>query len=43
MFGVDPKTARREHPANTPQIRLDMDKYWRINVTLEGGDMMMNK
>jgi hypothetical protein len=43
LFGVDPKTVRREHSANTPQIRLDMGNYWRINVTLEGGNMMMNK
>jgi hypothetical protein len=31
------------HPVNTPQTRLDMNKYWRIGVMLKGGGMMIKQ
>ena len=46
LIGVDPKTVRREHPPDNPEIRLEMNKiaekrrrfgYRRIGVLLEEG------
>ena len=44
LIGVDPKTVRREHPPDNPEIRLEMHKiaekrrrfrYGRICIMLE--------
>ena len=44
LIGVDPKTVRREHPPDNPEIRLEMNKiaekrrrfgYRRIGVMLD--------
>ena len=52
LIGVDPKTVRREHPPDNPEIRLEMNKiaqkrrrfgYRRIGVLLERVGMMMNE
>ena len=51
-MGVDPKTVRREHPPDNPEIRLEMNKiaekrrrfgYRRIGVLLERVGMIMNE
>ena len=51
LIGVDPKTVRREHPPDNPEIRLEMHKiaekrrrfgYRRIGVLLERKGMVMN-
>ena len=51
LIGVDPKTVRREHPPDNPEIRLEMNKiaekrrrfgYRRIGVMLERKGMVMN-
>ncbi|MEI6801206.1 MAG: IS3 family transposase [Pseudomonadota bacterium] len=52
LIGVDPKTVRREHPPDNPDIRLEMNKiaekrrrfgYRRIGVMLERVGMVMNE
>ncbi len=52
LIGVDPKTVRREHPPDNPDIRLEMNKiaekrrrfgYRRIDVMLERVGMVMNE
>ena len=52
LIGVDPKTVRREHPPDNPEIRLEMNKiaekrrrfgYRRIGVLLEREGMVMNE
>ena len=52
LIGVDPKTVRREHPPDNPEIRLEMNKiaekrrrfgYRRIGVMLERVGMVMNE
>jgi putative transposase len=52
LIGVDPKTVRREHPPDNPEIRLEMNKiaekrrrfgYRRIGVLLERVGMVMNE
>ena len=52
LIGVDPKTVRREHPPDNPEIRLEMNKiaekrrrfgYRRIGVLLEPVGMVMNE
>lgn len=52
MIGVDPKTVRREHPPDNPEIRLEMNKiaerrrrfgYRRIGVMLERVGIIMNE
>jgi putative transposase len=52
LIGVDPKTVRREHPPDNPEIRLEMNKiaekrrrfgYRRIGVMLERKGMVMNE
>ena len=44
LIGVDPKTVRREHPPDNPEVRLEMNKiaekrrrfgYRRIGIMLE--------
>ncbi len=51
-MGVDPKTGRREHPPDNPEIRVEMNKiaekrrrfgYRRIGVMLERLGMVMNE
>ena len=51
-MGVDPKTVRREHPPDNPEIRLEMNKiaekrrrfgYRRIGIMLERKGMVMNE
>ena len=51
-MGVDPKTVRREHPPDNPEIRLEMNKiavkrrrfgYRRIGVMLERVGLVMNE
>jgi len=52
LIGVDPKSVRREHPPDNPEIRLEMNKiaekrrrfgYRRIGVMLERKGMVMNE
>jgi len=52
LIGVDPKTVRREHPPDNPDIRLEMNKiaekrcrfgYRRIGVMLERVGMVINE
>ena len=52
LIGVDPKTVRREHPPDNPEIRVEMNKiaekrrrfgYRRIGVLLERKGMVMNE
>ena len=52
LIGVDPKTVRREHPPDNPEIREEMNKiaekrrrfgYRRIGVMLERVGMVMNE
>ncbi len=52
LIGVDPKTVRREHPPDNPEIRSEMNKiaekrrrfgYRRIGVMLERVGMVMNE
>ena len=52
LIGVDPRTVRREHPPDNPDIRLEMNKiaetrrrfgYRRIGVMLERVGMVMNE
>ena len=52
LIGVDPKTMRREHPPDNPEIRVEMNKiaekrrrfgYRRIGVMLERVGMIMNE
>lgn len=52
LIGVDPKTVRREHPPDNPEIRLEMNKiakkrrrfgYRRIGVMLERKRLVMNE
>ena len=52
LIGADPKTVRREHPPDNPEIRLEMHKiaekrrrfgYRRIGVMLERVGMVMNE
>ena len=51
-MGVDPKTVRREHPPDNPEVRLEMNKiaekrrrfgYRRIGIMLERLGMVMNE
>jgi putative transposase len=50
LIGVDPKTVRREHPPDNPEIRLEMNKiaekrrrfgYRSIGVMLERKGMVI--
>ena len=52
LIGVDPKTVRREHPPDNPEIRVEMNKiaekrrrfgYRRIGIMLERVGMVMNE
>jgi putative transposase len=52
LIGVDPKTVRRDHPPDNPEIRLEMNKvaekrrrfgYRRIGVMLERVGLIMNE
>jgi putative transposase len=52
LIGVDPKTVRREHPPDNPEVRLEMNKiaekrrrfgYRRIGVLLERVGMMLER
>ena len=52
LVGVDPKTVRREHPPDNPEVRVEMNKiaekrrrfgYRRIGVMLERVGMIKNE
>jgi putative transposase len=52
LIGVDPKTLRREHPPDNPEVRLEMNKiaekrrrfgYRRIGIMLERVGMVINE
>ena len=52
LIGVDPKTVRREHPPDNPEIREEMHKiaekhrrfgYQRVGILLERKGMIMNE
>ena len=47
LIGVDPKTVRREHPPDNPEIRLEMNKIAekrrRFGYPLAGNGLLANR